>query len=216
LHPFFINMEMKDRIQQKAKELFMRYGFRSVTMDEIAGQLGISKKTVYQFFEDKDSLVEAVMQKEMTYMHDECIKQMRESENAIEEIFKDMDSMEKVIDSMNPQIIFDLEKFYPETFEKFKKHKHTFLLDIIKKNLQRGIQEELYRNDFDVDIIARFRLESSFIAFSQEIFPFGKYNLLQVSNEIYYHYIHGIATPKGKKLIEKHMLQRQKNKSFVI
>ncbi|CAN5723911.1 hypothetical protein BH10BAC2_BH10BAC2_42550 [soil metagenome] len=214
----FINviMEMKERIQQKAKELFMRYGFRSVTMDEIAGQLGISKKTVYQFFEDKDSLVEAVMQKEMNYMHDQCMKQMQEASNAIDEIFNDMDSMEAVIDSMNPQIIFDLEKFYPKTYEKFKKHKNTFLLEIIKKNLQRGIQEELYRNDINVDIIARFRLESSFIAFSQETYPFGKYNLLQVSNEIYFLFIHGVATPKGKKLIEKYMQQRQQNKSLAI
>jgi len=207
---------MKDRIQQKAKELFMRYGFRSVTMDEIAGQLGISKKTVYQFFEDKDSLVEAVMQKEMDYMHTECIKQMHESENAIEELFKDMDCMEEVIDSLNPQILFDLEKFYPKTFEKFKKHKNTFLLDVIKKNLQRGIQEELYRNDLNIDIVARFRLESSFVAFNQETFPFGKYNLLQVSNEIYFLYMHGIATTKGKKIIEKNIQQRQKNKSLAI
>jgi len=207
---------MKERIQQKAKELFMRYGFRSVTMDEIAGQLGISKKTVYQFFEDKDNLVEALMQKEMDYMHTECMKQMRESENAIDEVFKDMDCMEEVIDSMNPQIIFDLEKFYPKTFEKFKKHKNTFLLDIIKKNLQRGIAEELYRSDLNIDIVARFRLESSFLAFSQETYPFGKYNLLDVSNEIYFLYMHGIATPKGKKLIDKSILQRQKNKSLAI
>lgn len=211
-----VNMEMKERIQQKARELFMRYGFRSVTMDEIAGQLGISKKTVYQFFEDKDNLVEAVMQKEMDYMHTECLKQMREAENAVDEIFMDMDSMEEVIDSMNPQIIFDLEKFYPKTYEKFKKHKHTFLLDIIKKNLQRGIQEELYRNDLNIDIVARFRLESAFIVFNQDIFPFGKYNLLQVSNEIYFLYMHGIATLKGKKLIEKNIQQRQKNKSLTI
>jgi len=207
---------MKERIQQKAKELFMRYGFRSVTMDEIAGQLGISKKTLYQFFEDKDSLVEAVMQKEMTYMQSECKKQITESENAIEELFKDMESMESVMDALNPQIVFDLEKFYPRTFEKFKKHKHSFLLDIIRKNLQRGVHEELYRNDFDIEIIARFRLESAFIIFNQELFPFGKYNVLQLSNEIYYHYIHGIATPKGKKLIEKYALQRKKIKSLAI
>ena len=209
-------MEMKERIQQKARELFMRYGFRSVTMDEIAGQLGISKKTVYQFFEDKDSLVETVMQKEMDYMHTECMKQMVESENAIDEIFKDMDSMEAVIESLNPQIIFDLEKFYPNTFEKFKKHKNNFLLEIIKKNLQRGIQEELYRGDLDIDIIAKFRLESCFLAFSQETYPFGKYSLLQVSNEIYFLYIHGIATPTGKKFIEKYIKQREINKSIAI
>jgi len=152
---------MKERIQQKARELFMRYGFRSVTMDEIAGQTGISKKTLYQFFEDKDALVEAVMRSELDYMQTQCTKQMKEAENAIEEIFLDMDAMEVVMDAMNPQIVFDLEKFYPKTFEKFKKHKNNFLLDIIKKNLERGIDEEVYRNDFDIEIIARFRLAAA-------------------------------------------------------
>jgi len=207
---------MKERIQQKARELFMRYGFRSVTMDEIAGQTGISKKTLYQFFEDKDALVEAVMRSELDYMQTQCTKQMKEAENAIEEIFLDMDAMEVVMDAMNPQIVFDLEKFYPKTFEKFKKHKNNFLLDIIKKNLERGIDEEVYRNDFDIEIIARFRLESAFLIFNPELFPHIKYSLNKVSTEIYYHYLHGIATPKGKKLIEKYILQRKKSKSVAV
>jgi len=179
-------------------------------MDEIAGQVGISKKTLYQFFEDKDALVEAVMQGEMAYMQRECSRQIVEAENAIDEMFRDMDSMEVVIDSLNPQIIYDLEKFYPKTFEKFRKHKHTFLLEVIKKNLMRGLQESVYRNDIDIDIIARFRLESAFIIFNHDLFPYGKYNLLKVSNEIYYLYLHGLATSKGKKLIEKYILQSQK------
>ena len=207
---------MKERIQQKSRELFMRYGFRSVTMDEIAGQTGISKKTLYQFFEDKDALVEAVMRSELDYMQTQCTKQMKEAENAIEEIFLDMDAMEVVMDAMNPQIVFDLEKFYPKTFEKFKKHKNNFLLDVIKKNLERGIEEEVYRNDFDVDIIARFRLESAFLIFNPELFPHIKYSLNKVSTEIYYHYLHGIATPKGKKLIDKYILQRKKSKSVAV
>ena len=194
----------------------MRYGFRSVTMDEIAGQTGISKKTLYQFFEDKDALVEAVMRSELDYMQTQCTKQMKEAENAIEEIFLDTDAMEIVMDAMNPQIVFDLEKFYPKTFEKFKKHKNNFLLDIIKKNLERGIDEEVYRNDFDIEIIARFRLESAFLIFNPELFPHIKYSLNKVSTEIYYHYLHGIATPKGKKLIDKYILQRKKSKSVAV
>jgi AcrR family transcriptional regulator len=209
-------MDERDRIQQKAKELFMRYGFRSVTMDEIAGQLGVSKKTIYQFFTDKDELVEAVMQHEMAYMKSACIKQNNNSENAIEELFKDMDMMEEVIGSLNPQILFDLEKFYPQTFAKFKQHKNTFLFEVIKKNLQRGIREELYRTDFDIDIVAKFRLESGFVAFNQDLFPYGKYSLLRVANEIYYLFMFGIATSKGKKLIEKNIQLRQKNKSLAL
>jgi AcrR family transcriptional regulator len=214
--PRFINTPMKERIQQKARELFMRYGFRSVTMDEIAGQTGVSKKTLYQFFEDKDALVEAVMHAELEYMQTQCTKQVKEAKDAIEEIFLDMDSMEDVMDAMNPQIIFDLEKFYPRTFEKFKKHKNNFLLDVIKKNLERGIEEEVYRDDFDIDIIARFRLESAFVIFNPELFPHSKYSLLKVSNEIYYHYLYGLATSKGKKLIEKYIQQRKKSKSVAV
>ena len=185
-------------------------------MDEIAGQTGISKKTLYQFFEDKDALVEAVMNAELNYMQTQCTRQMKEAGNAIEEIFLDMDAMEPVMDAMNPQIIFDLEKFYPRTFEKFKKHKNNFLLDMIKKNLLRGIEEEMYRNDFDVDIIARFRLESGFVIFNPDSFPHSKYSLLKVATEIYHHYLHGITTPKGKKLIEKYIQQRKKTKSVAV
>ncbi len=205
-------MEVKERIQQKAKELFMRYGFRPVTMDEIAGQLGVSKKTIYNFFKDKDELVEAVMQQEMTYMQSECKKQFSTSENAIVELFKDMESMEAVMGSLNPQILDDLEKFYPQTFAKFKQHKNNFLFEVIKNNLHRGIKEQLYRDNFDIDIVAKFRLESSFTAFNQELFPYGKYSLLRVANEIYYLFMYGIATTKGKKLIDKYIQQRQKYK----
>lgn len=207
---------MKERIQQKAKELFLRYGFRSVTMDEIAGQLGVSKKTLYHFFADKDELVEAVMETEMHCMQSECLKQSHESENAIEELFRDMDTMEVMVSAMNPQLLFDLEKFYPKTFEKFKKHKHGFLLDLIKKNLQRGIKEDLFRSDMNIDIIAKFRLESGFIIFNKDLFPYGKYSLLDVAFEIYNHYIHGISTAKGKRLIEKYIHQREKNKLSVV
>lgn len=194
----------------------MRYGFRSVTMDEIAGQLGVSKKTLYQFFEDKDALVEAVMQAELAYMQTQCRKQTTESQNAIEEIFMDMDAIEPVMDALNPQILFDLEKFYPKTFEKFKKHKNTFLLEITKKNLQRGIREELYRAEIDIDIIARFRLESAFIAFLPDVFSYGKYSLFRVATEILHHYLYGLATPKGKKLIDKYIEQRKKIKSLTV
>ncbi len=194
----------------------MRYGFRSVTMDEIAGQLGVSKKTIYQYFKDKDELVESVMQHEIEYMQDTCKVQRSNSDNAIEELFKDMEAMEEAIASLNPQILFDLEKFYPQAYAKIRQHKNTFLLEVIIKNLHRGIKEELYRSDIDIDITAKFRLESSFVAFNQDLFPYGKYSLLHVANEIYYLFIHGIATAKGKKLIEKYILQHQKNKSLAI
>ena len=81
--------------------------------------LGLAK-TIYQYFTDKDSLVEEVMQDEMTFMQMICNKQLSESSNAVEELFRDMEQMNSVMDAMNPQIVYDLEKFYPKTFERFK------------------------------------------------------------------------------------------------
>lgn len=207
---------MKERIQEKAKDLFMRYGFKSVTMDEIASQMGVSKKTIYHYFVDKDALVESVMLSEMEQMQAVGINQSKGAVDAIDEILKDMDMMEMVMKTMNPQIIFDLEKFYPATYSKFKNHKNSFMLDLIRHNLKRGIEEGLYRPEIDIDIIAKFRLESAFIALNQEIYPYGKYSLMKVASEIYFTYLHGIVTVKGKSLIEKYIQQREKNKSITV
>ncbi len=204
-------MDLKDRIQGKCRELFMKFGFRSVTMDEIATQLGISKKTIYQYFKDKDELVACIIQDEITFIQTECIAQQKHSENAIQEVFKAMDSMQIIFESMNPQILFDLEKFYPDTHKKFIEHKERFLLEVIRANIARGIKEQLYRSELDLDIVSKCRLESSFLPFNVHLFPYGKYSILKVSTEIYYLFLHGMATTKGKKLIEKYIQQRGKS-----
>ncbi len=204
-------MELKDRIQIKSREMFMRFGFKSVTMDEIATQLGISKKTIYQFFKDKDELVACIIQDEISFIQKECVEQEQNSDNAIQEVFKAMDSIQLIFESMNPQVLFDLEKFYPDTHKKFLDHKNGFLLEIIRKNLIRGIREELYRPELDVDIVSKCRLESSFLPFNVLLFPYGNYSLIKVSTEIYYLFLHGMATTKGKKLIEKYIQQREKS-----
>ena len=80
-------MEHKERILEKATDLFMRYGIRSITMDEIAAQLGISKKTIYQFFTDKDAMVEAVVNEETKRNEEDCRQFSAAAENAVHEIF---------------------------------------------------------------------------------------------------------------------------------
>src|SRR4051812_4431565 len=82
-----IEVNTKDRIRQKAKELFMRYGIRSVSMDDIATQLGISKKTIYQYFTDKDELVDGVVDEDVQNMQMECIETGSEAKDAVDEIF---------------------------------------------------------------------------------------------------------------------------------
>jgi AcrR family transcriptional regulator len=206
-------MEMKERILSKADELFCRYGIRSVTMDEIANQLGISKKTIYLSFADKDELVLEVFNALMNENKRQCLQDRQEAENAVHEIFLAMDMTEDMLKAMNASVLFDLEKYHPETYKKFKVYKNDFLYNVISGNLKRGIQEELYRADINVDVITRMRLSTIMLAMSMEVFPSGKYKPLDVEHEILIHFLYGIATSKGIKLIQKYSLQRQKTKA---
>lgn len=164
-------MEIQERIRHKADELFRRYGIRSVTMDEIATQLGMSKKTIYQYYTDKDQLVDAVAVDEIQFSQECCTRDSAAAENAIEEIFKVMEFVEVMFRNMNPSMLHDLEKYHPGGYRKFLEHKNKFLYEMVKKNIERGIKEELYRPEIDIEIMARYRLESMMLAFNTELFP---------------------------------------------
>ena len=202
---------MKDRIKQKAHDLYMQYGVRSVTMDEIALQMGVSKKTIYQYYADKDELVDAVMVDIINHNQDCCMKDKSTAKDAVHEVFLAMDMMQEMFQNMNPTILFELEKYYPKSFEKFKQHKYSFLYKVMKENLERGIAEELYRNTMEMDILIKLRLETMMLPFNQSLFPKTKYSLLKVEIEFTTHFIFGLATIKGHKLITKYQQDRLKN-----
>jgi AcrR family transcriptional regulator len=200
---------MKERIQIKAHEMFLQYGIRSVSMDDIAAQLGISKKTLYQYYTDKDELVDAVLQYEIQHGQQDCQKCFRDSKDAVEEIFLTMERIVEQFRNMNPMVLYDLQKFHFNAFQKFLKYKNDFLLDVIRKNIERGISEELFRPEINADILSRFRLESMMIAFNMNVFPPRKYNLADVTLEIIEHYLFGLATLKGHNLILKYKQERK-------
>jgi AcrR family transcriptional regulator len=191
-------MEMKERIQKKADELFTRYGIRSITMDEIASQLGMSKKTIYQYFSDKDELVDAVIANVIEYSRECCEKDRLEADNAIDEVFKALGMM------------FDLERYHPRTYKRFLDHKNKYLYHTIILNLERGIREELFRPEMKLEIIARFRLESMMLAFNPEVFKESKATLAELHQEILEHFLFAASSLKGHKLIIKYKEERIK------
>jgi AcrR family transcriptional regulator len=206
-------MENKVRILEKATELFMRYGIRSITMDEIAAQLGISKKTIYQFFTDKDEIVEAVVNQQIKKNELECVQFRSNSENAVHAVFIAVKETEEMLSGMNPLIMYDLEKHHPKSFKKFKDFKYQFFYKEIKENLQRGIEDELYRPEIDIDIVAKHRIESAFMGFNQDLFPHNRYKMSDVLLEIAFLFLYSVTTLKGRKMIEKYMQKNvQKNK----
>src|SRR6059058_3437856 len=135
-------MEAKERILVKSHDLFNRYGIRSVSMDDIAAQLGMSKKTLYQYYADKDELVNAVFDIMLNTNRTQCMECSKKGENAIHEIFLSFDIMQDLLATMNPSVLFDMEKYHPSAFKKFQEFRNSFLYKLIKTNMERGIKEE--------------------------------------------------------------------------
>lgn len=204
-------MEVKDRILFKARDLFMQLGIRSVSMDDIANHLGMSKKTLYQYFDDKDNLVEAFVNGHISVVEHDCVTCRTSAKDAVHEIFLTMEHIVSQFSNMNPMLLYDLEKFYFKAFQRFKEYKNKFLLQLVRKNIEWGIKEELYRPDINVDILSKFRIESIMIPFNVAVFPPGKYNLGEISEIIIENFTYGMATIKGHKLIQKYNEQRKNN-----
>lgn len=212
-------MEVKDRIKQKADELYRRYGIKSVTMDEIANQLGVSKKTIYQSFSDKDELVDAVIVDILKYNKDCCQSYKTKAQNAIQEVFLAMEMLQVMFDNMNPAILHDIERNHPATFKKFKEYKYKYLFEIVKENIERGKEEELYRPEVNTDVIAKIRLETMMLPFNEQLFPKNKFSLVTLHQQLIEYFLFGIASLKGYKLILKYQKENsdsyRKNKTAV-
>lgn len=203
-------MEVKERILVKAEELFMQFGIRSVSMDDIANNLGMSKKTLYQYFADKDELVEGVVTGHIAIVQGDCLHCRETAKDAIHEIFLTMEHIMQELNNMNPMLLYDLEKFHFKAFQRFKAYKDQFLLQVIRNNIAWGIKEELYRDDLNIDVLSKYRIESIMIPFNVAVFPPGKYNLGKTSEIMIENFVFGLSTIKGHKLIQKYKEQRNK------
>jgi len=192
----------------------MQYGIRSVSMDDIANNLGMSKKTVYQYYADKDELVEAVVEGHISMIQGDCIDCRNDARDAVHEIFITMERIMEEFSNMNPMLLYDLEKFHFKAYQRFKEHKDKFLAQMIHANIEWGIKDELYRPDINIDVLCKFRIESMMIPFNVSVFPPGKFNLAALSGVIIEHFVYGLATIKGHKLIQKYNEQRQKKLSY--
>lgn len=192
----------------------MQFGIRSVSMDDIANHLGMSKKTLYQYFADKDELVTGVVDRHINDIQGDCLHCRKDATDAIHEIFITMERIMEEFSNMNPMLLYDLEKFHFRAYQRFREHKDKFLLQVIKENIEWGMKDELYRSDVNVDVMAKFRIESMMIPFNVAVFPPGKYNLGATSELIIENFTYGLATIKGHKLIQKYNDQRKKNLSY--
>jgi hypothetical protein len=137
-----------------------------------------------------------------------CNQSMQIADNAVHEIFLLMTVLQELFSSMNPLTLFEIEKYYPLAFDKIKKHKDDFIFSMISANLEKGIAEGLYRKDVDVTILSRYRLETSLIPFNIHVFHPSKFDMLKVNLQIIEHFVYGVATLEGHKLMDAYKLNK--------
>jgi len=195
-------LELQERILHKGDELFRRYGIRSITMDDIAKHLGVSKKTIYQHYPDKDELVTAVtkynISRHYTVM-EQCIGLA--SADAIGEMYAVNQNMGDMIRSFNPIMFYDLQKYYPKAWAEFRAFRNNFIKTKIVENMKRGISEGIYRDNFDIDILAKMRLEQVDMTFNYDIYPSTEFHFHEVMLQLTLHFLHGLVNEKGLALI---------------
>ncbi len=195
-------MEIKEYIVEEADKLFCQYGFKSVTMDDIAKHLGMSKKTIYQHFSDKDELVNILIKEKLSTQDCAMKDDHMNAENAVHEIFLAMEKINLVLSGMNPKLFYDLQKYHPSAWINFKTFKEKTMAESIKLNMERGIGEGFYRTDIKTDILTQMRLEQADVLFNQpENYTQQKYTIAQVMVEITEHFLYGVCNEKGLELI---------------
>ena len=196
--------QTRQRILEATQELFFRHGIKSITMDDVAAHLGMSKKTIYTSFTDKNDLVTGLAEMELECQRTDLDVIHKKSENAIDEILKIMNMMSRSFSKMNPSLFYDLQKFHPAAWKKFREFKEKKLRGFIEENLKRGIKQNLYRKDLNIKILARLRMAEVEIAFDPSTFQPDQFNVREVQLELIDHFLHGITTLKGHKLINKY------------
>ena len=202
LRPDTKKMSQLENIISKSGELFLRYGVKNLTMDEIAKQLGMSKKTIYQYVANKSDLVQKVMQAHLDKENSFIKDVQKTSKNALEENIRMMTFMCEDLQGFNGVIFFELQKYYPDSYALFNEHREKVALRRILNNLKAGIKEGLYRKDLDVEIVGRIFVAALDILIDQQRFPSKKYHFYVLYKEFVNYHFGGILTPKGLTFLE--------------
>ncbi len=200
---------MKENILHKATELFLNLGFKSVTMDDIANAMGISKKTIYANYSTKTKLVEACT----NYLFDgiaygiDCILECKD--NPIEELYKIKQFVMEHLKGERTSPIYQLQKYYPEIHAELKSKQLEMMEECVIDNLHRGVDQGLFRKEIPIDFISRIYFSGVSSIKDHDIFPESKFTKRALmENHLEYH-LRGICTQKGLEFMNNHINQNQ-------
>ncbi|HUX56401.1 MAG TPA: TetR/AcrR family transcriptional regulator [Bacteroidales bacterium] len=200
-----------DSILLKVRELYLKYGIKSITMDDVARELGISKKTLYQFVTDKDDLVGKFVDNEITLRKENIDVCFKIGSNAIEDLFEISLFMNKMMLDYSPASEYDLRKYYPHHYTKIVKTREEGIFNYILLNLKKGKIEGFYREEINENIIAKLYLSRFENNRFNDLFTVEEYTSIKLFKELLTYHIRGIATKKGITVLEKKQNELETN-----
>lgn len=204
---------MQEQIIEKATEMYLTLGFKSVTMDDIANEMGISKKTIYQHFENKNDLVEAVTMQMFETISCGIDQICQPDKNAIEELFEIKDFVLHKLKDEKASPIFQLQKYFPKIYKNLHGKEYCKMQECVVTNLKKGISTGLYRPNLDIEFICRIYYSCVHALKDKNVFSEENYNF-RMLEELYLDYhIRAISTEKGLQVLEKITLNQSNYQS---
>ena len=195
--------EIRKRILDQSEKMFMKLGIRSITMDDLARNLGISKKTIYQYFKDKDQLVHEICENHFSCERKEWDKIELEAENALQQLVLMVKFFITEVGQINPSALYDLRKYYPRSWALFNDTKVCDHRGSIERLLKRGISDGLFRPEINTKILAQFRVNSEEMGFDDSAFPPSEFNAIEVQITLLDIFVRSILNKKGMEEWEK-------------
>lgn len=195
-------MDEITKILDASESLFRKYGIRSVTMTDIAKELGMSKKTLYVHIANKQDLVSKVMHRYIIKDKKMCLMIEKEAKNALDALLKFTLYTQQQVNDINPSILFDLQKYHRPVWEMLDDFNRKEVLTMVEKNLNKGVTEGLYRDNLDVSLVSRLHISLMPILSNEDLFPANDFPTHQLHREFMRYHIHGIVSDKGRKLLK--------------
>jgi len=199
-----MNEEIWKNILQQSLQLFSQFGTRNVSMDDIAKVTGLSKKTLYQYVKDKDELIMKTFEYEIENGCCATDTIISKYDNALETMIKITEWHANRVKSTNPVAILELQKYHPQVWALMIKNNQEHVIPNILKIITKGIEQGYFREDMNIQIVARLHVEKIRIMFDPNVFPYTKYDLSEVYYTIQDLFIRSIVTEKGLKYYKKH------------
>jgi len=194
---------MKEQLLKTATELFLNQGFKSITMDDIAREMGMSKKTVYSYYENKEAIVSACALHIFTSVcggiDGICAREM----NPIEELYDIKKYVLEHINGERTSSMYQLQKYYPKIYADLKKRQFELMQDCVVENLTRGVNSGMYRDNIDVEFVARIYFVGVVGIKDNELFPSKVFTMDALMDQFLEYHLRGICTPKGLETLQK-------------